>query len=126
MKVSSSSTTVSYTHLTNTEESVLLPEPFGPIIACTSPGFTVRLIPVSYTHLDVYKRQVSTRGWEVYPGSGAEDYFEPAVAITGRYTAVTSSFHVWRKVVDVFLVQQLIAQISLIKSVSYTHLIEGY
>ena len=25
---------------------------------------------------------VSTRGWEVYPGSGAEDYFEPAVAIT--------------------------------------------
>ncbi len=25
---------------------------------------------------------VSTRGWEVYPGSGAEDYFEPAIAIT--------------------------------------------
>ena len=25
---------------------------------------------------------VSTRGWEVYPSSGAEDYFEPAVAIT--------------------------------------------
>ena len=25
---------------------------------------------------------VSTRGWEVYPGPGAEDYFEPAVAIT--------------------------------------------
>ena len=24
----------------------------------------------------------SARGWEVYPGSGAEDYFEPAVAIT--------------------------------------------
>ena len=24
----------------------------------------------------------STRGWEVYPGSGAEDYFEPALAIT--------------------------------------------
>lgn len=25
---------------------------------------------------------VSARGWEVYPGSGAEDYFEPAIAIT--------------------------------------------
>lgn len=25
---------------------------------------------------------LSTRGWEVYPGSGAEDYFEPAVNIT--------------------------------------------
>ena len=25
---------------------------------------------------------VSTRGWEVYPGSGAEDYFEAAVAIS--------------------------------------------
>lgn len=24
----------------------------------------------------------ATRGWEVYPGSGAEDYFEPAMAIT--------------------------------------------
>lgn len=24
----------------------------------------------------------SPRGWEVYPGSGAEDYFEPALAIT--------------------------------------------
>lgn len=24
----------------------------------------------------------STRGWEVYPGSGAEDYFEPALAVT--------------------------------------------
>ena len=23
----------------------------------------------------------SSRGWEVYPGSGGEDYFEPAVAI---------------------------------------------
>lgn len=25
---------------------------------------------------------ISTRGWEVYPGSGAEDYFEPALAVT--------------------------------------------
>lgn len=25
---------------------------------------------------------VSERGWEVYPGSGAEDYFEPALAVT--------------------------------------------
>lgn len=25
---------------------------------------------------------VSTRGWEVYPGSGAEDYYEPALAVT--------------------------------------------
>lgn len=24
----------------------------------------------------------ATRGWEVYPGSGAEDYFEPAMAVT--------------------------------------------
>lgn len=28
------------------------------------------------------KNLFSTRGWEVYPGSGAEDYFEPALAIT--------------------------------------------
>lgn len=27
-------------------------------------------------------KSVSTRGWEVYAGSGAEDFFEPAVAIT--------------------------------------------
>lgn len=26
----------------------------------------------------------SSRGWEVYPGSGGEDYFEPAVAITNN------------------------------------------
>ena len=25
---------------------------------------------------------VSTRGWEVYPGSGAEDYFEPGYQFT--------------------------------------------
>lgn len=25
-----------------------------------------------------------SRGWEVYPGSGGEDYFEPAVAITNN------------------------------------------
>ncbi|WP_080904146.1 alpha-galactosidase [Parabacteroides sp. Marseille-P3160] len=36
--------------------------------------------------LPVYVRggtdgSVSTRGWEVYPGSGAEDYFEPAFSI---------------------------------------------
>ena len=30
---------------TSTDDKVLLPEPFGPIIACTSPGFTVRLMP---------------------------------------------------------------------------------
>ena len=30
---------------TNTLLNVLLPEPFGPMIACTSPGFTVRLMP---------------------------------------------------------------------------------
>ncbi len=29
-----------------TEESVLFPEPFGPIIACTSPGFTSRFSPL--------------------------------------------------------------------------------
>lgn len=38
-------------------------------------------------HLSSYVKggtdgSVSTRGWEVYPGSGAEDYFEPALAIT--------------------------------------------
>ena len=30
---------------TNTLLNVLFPEPFGPMIACTSPAFTVRLIP---------------------------------------------------------------------------------
>ena len=35
----------------------------------------------------------SARGWETYPGSGAEDYFEPALAIThndGNMTTVLS------------------------------------
>ncbi len=35
----------------------------------------------------------SPRGWEVYPGSGAEDYFEPALAIThndGNMTTILS------------------------------------
>ena len=34
-------------------KSVVLPAPFGPITPNTSPCLT----PVSYTHLDVYKRQ---------------------------------------------------------------------
>lgn len=48
--------------------------------------------------LPVYVRggtdgSVSTRGWEVYPGSGAEDYFEPAFSIQhndGNLTTVLS------------------------------------
>ncbi|MDR1937420.1 MAG: alpha-galactosidase [Tannerellaceae bacterium] len=35
----------------------------------------------------------STRGWEVYPGSGAEDYFEPTLAVThndGNMTTILS------------------------------------
>ena len=35
---------------------------------------------------------VSTRGWEVYPCSGAEDYFEPAFAIQHNDGNMTSIF----------------------------------
>lgn len=35
---------------------------------------------------------VSTRGWEAYPASGAEDYFEPAFAITHNDGNMTSLF----------------------------------
>ena len=61
---------------------------------------------VSIIVRDCYSR------FKIILGAGARIYFPS----TGGYAAVTASFHVWRKVVDVFLVQQLIAQISLIKS----------
>lgn len=35
---------------------------------------------------------VSARGWEVYPASGAEDYFEPAFAVTHTDGNMTSIF----------------------------------
>jgi alpha-galactosidase len=49
-------------------------------------------------HLSYYTRGVSdgsnaARGWEVYPGSGAEDYFEPTLAVThndGNMTTILS------------------------------------
>ena len=71
-----------------------------------SPYITENRARVSIIVRDCYSR------FKIILGAGARIYFPS----TGRYTAVTSSFHVWRKVVDVFLVQQLIAQISLIKS----------
>ena len=37
---------------------VVLPQPEGPSSATNSPGAMLRSMPVSYTHLDVYKRQV--------------------------------------------------------------------
>lgn len=36
---------------------------------------------------------VSARGWEVYPASGAEDFFEPAFAIQHNDGNMTSIFH---------------------------------
>ena len=45
--------------------------------------------------------RIATDNTDLILGAGARIYFPS----TGRYTAVTSSFHVWRKVVDVFLVQ---------------------
>ena len=45
LKVTSPSVTSKAGFPTNTLLSVLLPEPFGPMMACTSPAFTERLMP---------------------------------------------------------------------------------
>ena len=44
-KVASPPVTVNFSFPASTEASVLFPEPFGPMMACTSPAFTSRSMP---------------------------------------------------------------------------------
>lgn len=46
-----------------------------------------------FDHLSYFGKEASpTRGWEVYPASGAEDYFEPAFAVQHSDGNMTSIF----------------------------------
>src|SRR6185503_18399432 len=76
----------------STFASVDLPDPFGPIMACTSPLLTVRLMPfrISLPSTDAHKFLISNT-WSPRSKSrlGSYKYYAPVGAITYQRSAVS-------------------------------------